>query len=343
MTLARIALALFITMASVVVLEHTKTILIPFVVAVIVWYTIRLVQLAIKRITFRGHPLPRWVRGSLAFLVIMSTLALLAGMLINNLRNIAEVLPQYEENLRLMRQQAGERFGSGLMGRFENAASGIDLTKVLSMVLNSLTALFGNGFMVLLYAAFIMLEERYARDKLLSLSPNDESRQRTLDVLRRVDRSLAHYVTLKTGVSALTGILSYIALLVIGVDLAFFWAVVIFLLNYIPTIGSLVATVFPALIAGLQFGAPGPMLWVLGVVGAIQVVVGNILEPRLMGNSLNVSALVVILMLTFWGWLWGIVGMMLSVPITVTMVIVMAQFPATRWLAVLLSDKGQVE
>ena len=85
------------------------------------------------------------------------------------------------------------------------------------------------------------------------------------------------------------------------------------------------------------------MLWVLGVVGAIQVVVGNILEPRLMGNSLNVSALVVILMLTFWGWLWGIVGMMLSVPITVTMVIVMAQFPATRWLAVLLSDKGQVE
>ena len=145
---------------------------------------------------------------------------------------------------------------------------------------------------------------------------------------------------LKTFVSLLTGLLSYFALLSIGVEAPVFWAFLIFLLNYIPTIGSLIATSFPALFALLQFGELGPFLWVLGVVGAIQVIIGNIVEPKVMGNSLNISSLVVLLALAIWGSLWGIIGMILSVPITVIMVIIFAEFKATRPIAVLLSEKG---
>jgi AI-2 transport protein TqsA len=137
--------------------------------------------------------------------------------------------------------------------------------------------------------------------------------------------------------------LSYIALKMIGVDFPVFWAVLIFLLNYIPTIGSMIATLFPVVFALLQFGTYGPALTVVVFVGSIQVLVGNILEPKWMGNSLNVSSLVVLLALAFWGWLWGVTGMILCVPITVMAVIVCAQFPQSRSIAVLLSEQGNVD
>lgn len=342
MGLTRIALALFVMIASVVILSYTKDIMIPFILALILWYMIRLVQVRIARFTFKGNLLPRWLRGSLAFGSISLVLFLFTSLLLSNIRGITEVLPQYEQNLLVMRAQIEQFTGLDLANQFDKAMRGMDLGKIVTLVLNSVTVVIGNGSLVLIYVAFIMLEERHAKEKLLAMY-NGGGIEQTKEMLQRVDDSLSHYVTLKTGMSLLTGALSYVALLFIGVDFAFFWAVLIFLLNYIPTVGSLLATLFPALIAGVQFGSVVPAFWVLGVVGTIQMLVGNVLEPRLMGNSLNVSPLVVLLALTFWGGLWGIVGMFLSVPITVVMVLIMAQVPSTRWVAVLLSEKGKLE
>lgn len=335
-------MGLFVIIASVLILDQTKAVLIPFVLALIVWYMIRLVQVRFKRITFRGRALPRWLRGVLAFATIAGVLSLFISLLISNINNVADLLPQYEQNLSVMRSQIEQLTGFDLGRQLDTYLRGMDVGMVLTLVLNALTSLLGNGTLVLIYVAFIMLEERHVREKLVAMH-NGGGIERTRAMLDRVDASLSHYVTLKTGMSLLTGVVSYVALLIIGVDLAFFWAMLIFLLNYIPTVGSLLATVFPALVAAVQFGSLGPALWVLGSVGAIQLLVGNMLEPRLMGNSLNVSPLVVLLSLAFWGWLWGILGMFLSVPITVVMVLVMAQFPATRWAAVLLSEKGRLK
>lgn len=341
MGLKRLALGLFVIIATGVVLDHTKAVLLPFVLALIVWYMIRLVQVRFKRITFKGRMLPRWLRGTLAFATIAGVLSLFISLLISNINDVAGVLPHYEQNLSAMRTRVEQLTGFDLGRKLDTYLRGMDVGKVLTRVLNALTSLLGNGTLVLIYVAFIMLEERHAREKLLAMY-NGEGIERTLVILERVDASLSHYVTLKTGMSLLTGVLSYVVLLIIGVDFAFFWAMLIFLLNYIPTVGSLMATVFPTMVAAVQFASFAPALWVLGGVGAIQMLVGNMLEPRLMGNSLNVSPLVVILALAFWGWLWGIVGMFLSVPITVVLVLVMAQFPSTRWAAVLLSEKGRL-
>ena len=136
--------------------------------------------------------------------------------------------------------------------------------------------------------------------------------------------------------------MSYIVLSIIGVDFAIFWAYLIFLLNFIPTIGSLIATIFPVLLAFAQFGTWIQPSLVLILVSSIQVLVGNILEPRLMGNSLNVSPLVVLVSLAFWGWLWGVVGMIISVPITIMLIIVCSQFDNLRWIAIVLSRKGDL-
>ena len=142
--------------------------------------------------------------------------------------------------------------------------------------------------------------------------------------------------------SLLTGFLSYFALLFIGIDAPLFWAFLIFLMNYIPTVGSLIATVFPAMFAMMQFGELMPGIWVLIIVGAIQLVVGNFIDPKLTGSSLNVSPLVVLVGLAFWGAIWGIIGMILSVPISVMMIVVFAQFPNTRAIAVLLTKDGSI-
>ena len=139
-----------------------------------------------------------------------------------------------------------------------------------------------------------------------------------------------------------TGAISYAVLVIVGVDYAAFWAVVIFLLNYIPTIGSLLGVAFPALLALVQFDTPIPALVVGGVLGGVQFTIGNIIEPRLMGRSLNLAPLVVILSLVIWGHIWGVVGMFLCVPVTGMMMIVMSYFPATRPFAILLSSDGRI-
>ncbi|MEO7081272.1 MAG: AI-2E family transporter, partial [Flavobacteriales bacterium] len=274
MGLKSIALALFVIIATVIILSYTKAIMIPFVLAVIVWYIIRLVQIRIARFTFKGKMLPRWVRGTLAFGSISLVLFLFTSLLLSNVRGITEVLPQYEHNLLVIRAEIEQLTGLDLGTQFDRAIRGMDLGKTLTLVLNSVTAVIGNGSLVLIYVAFILLEERHAKEKLLAMY-NGGGIEQTKEMLQRVDDSLSHYVTLKTAISLLTGVLSYVALLIIGVDFAFFWAVLIFLLNYIPTVGSLIATLFPALIAGVQFGSVVPAFWVLGVVGIIQMLVGN--------------------------------------------------------------------
>lgn len=128
----------------------------------------------------------------------------------------------------------------------------------------------------------------------------------------------------------------------IGVDYAEFWALIIFLLNYIPTIGSMLAVLFPSMLAIVQFGTVLHPVLTLCLLGGVQFAIGNLIEPRLMGRSLNLSPLVIMLALTFWGAIWGITGMLLCVPITVILMIIFSEFKQTRPIAIMLSADGIV-
>jgi AI-2 transport protein TqsA len=145
-----------------------------------------------------------------------------------------------------------------------------------------------------------------------------------------------------TAVSALTAVLSYAVMRLAGLDFAFFWAVAIFFLNYIPTIGSILGTVLPAAFALLQFQALAPVLAVLAGIGAVQFVIGNILLPRMAGQVLNISLAATIFSLFFWGALWGITGMFVAMPLTAILIIAFGHFDPTRPVAVLLSRTGEL-
>jgi predicted PurR-regulated permease PerM len=219
---------------------------------------------------------------------------------------------------------------------------GIDFAGLLSSLLSALTSLFGSAFTVLLYLLFILLEEPILPQKLKAMYPDKKKYNHIKNLVAKIDHSIGSYIALKTLVSLVTGFLSYFALLFIGVDAPLFWAFLIFVLNFIPTVGSLIATIFPAFFAILQFGEFTHGLLVLGIVGSIQLVVGNFVEPKLMGNTLNISPLVVFLTLAIWGVIWGITGMLLSVPITVILIIIMSEFEGTRPFAILLSQQGKL-
>jgi predicted PurR-regulated permease PerM len=161
-------------------------------------------------------------------------------------------------------------------------------------------------------------------------------------VLGQIDHDIRIYIRIKTTLAVITSTLAYIVLAWIGVDFAAFWAVMVFFFYYIPTVGSILAIVAPALITLVQFDHLGPFLIVLLVIGTIQIVMANVIEPAIMGLSLNLSPLVVIFSLVVWGTIWGVVGMFLCVPIMVVLLIVLAHFKTTHPVAVLLSADGKV-
>jgi predicted PurR-regulated permease PerM len=199
-----------------------------------------------------------------------------------------------------------------------------------------------NTFLVIIYLIFLLLEQRIFSKKLQQIF-NGKHQITFKKGLEKVKHSIESYILVKTLISFLTASLSYVILIIIGVDFAFFWAFLIFLLNYIPNIGSLIATVFPAILTLIQFDTLWPAFFVLFGIGTIQFLIGNFIEPKAFGKSLNLSALAVILSLTFWGFIWGVVGMFLCVPITVIIMIILSNFEETKPFAILLSDDGEIE
>lgn len=342
MNLTKIANLFIIIITSVVILVYSMEVLVPFILAVLVWFVIKEVRRGLRKLPGIGEKLPEWLQTTVATLLILFIGYLVINMLRINIQSLSRSLPQYEANVESMVLSINQRWNIDLQDSLEGYARDFDFANIIRGVLTSLTGILGDIFMILIYLLFLILEERIFRNKLRAIYPSQARYESMSLILEKIDKSISGYLTLKTVVSVITGVLSYVALLIIGVKAAAFWAFLIFLLNYIPTIGSLIATAFLAIFAMLQFGEFIPAIWVMVIVGAIQVLVGNVVEPKVMGNSLNISSLTVILALAFWGALWGITGMILSVPITVIMIIVFSEFPNTKPVAIMLSEKGRI-
>lgn len=210
----------------------------------------------------------------------------------------------------------------------------------------------GNLVLILIYIAFLFAAQASWTHKLDNIFTDFERRDQVRKVGDDARRGIETYLWTQTVISALITLLTYLSLIALGVENALFLSALIFVLNYIPTIGSIVAAAVPPLFALVQPmvpewipGSPPTDTYfyaviVLGVVSFWQFSIGNFIQPRMMGESLNLSSLVVLLALAIWGAIWGIPGMFLSAPLTVLMMILFAQSDSTRWLAILLSADG---
>jgi predicted PurR-regulated permease PerM len=318
-------------------------ILTPFVYGVVVWFLASFIKRQIERIPLLKKKVPNWIINTLAFLFILIILSLVSSLINSNITSLLKNSDIYATNFQKIIEDINTVFQIDLSAQITSAIESFDYMGILGSLVNNLSGTLGNVIMIALYAVFIFSEESVISDKIKKVFKNPEEYKRVSAILKKINDATSDYIRLKTQVSLLTGVIGYIFLLVMGVDAAFFWAFLIFALNYIPTIGSLTATLFPAIFSLVQFGELEPFLIILVGLGVIQWFIGNVLEPKIMGRTLNLSPLVTILALIIWGEIWGITGMLLSVPITVVMVIIFSQFESTKPLAILLSENGEID
>jgi AI-2 transport protein TqsA len=205
--------------------------------------------------------------------------------------------------------------------------------------LNKLINMMGNTFLILLITIFTLLEfGSFSVKAKAILSGSDKS----ISYFSTILQNVRHYLGIKTLICLLTGVLVYLSLLIIGVDYPLLWAMIAALMNYIPNIGSIIAAVPAVLFALIQLGLGGAF-WTLASYLIINNILGNIIEPRIMGKGLGLSTLVVFLSLLFWGFIFGTVGMFLSVPFTMTIKIILEQNEKTRWIAILLGTPAEAK
>jgi AI-2 transport protein TqsA len=331
-----------IIITLVVILIYAQSIIIPFILAILFWFLIRVIKKILFKVKFISK-WPKWLLTMLSSILLLSFLLLAVQLISKNIQQLSDTLPVYEANVTKITNSINEHFDIDLFSMMSDYAKDINFAGLLSSLFSALTGLFGSAFTVLLYLIFLLLEEPIFPKKLKAMYPDKERYSHINSLVGKIDHSIGNYIALKTVTSLVTGFLSYFALLFIGIDAPLFWAFLIFVLNFIPTIGSLIATLFPTIFAILQFGEFTPGFLVLAIIGSIQLIVGNFIEPKLMGNTLNISPLVVFLTLAIWGVMWGVTGMLLSVPITVIIIIILSEFKSTKPIAILLSQRGQLK
>ncbi|MEM8569486.1 MAG: AI-2E family transporter [Pseudomonadota bacterium] len=323
-----------------------RGIIVPFVLAAIVAYVIVGLAHFLSRVPWIGAHVPSWLRNLASMLAIGLVIASLVSLIVTNANAVAAVIPRYQDQLLSLIQTIAILFGVQEEQTWttlrDQILAQIEFRPLIQTALSSMTQVLAVTAVVFIYCGFLLAERATFGAKLDRVSRDPETTADINAILSEVNERIGTYLALKTFVNIVLGLISWIMMSLVGVEFAAFWAVLIGLLNYIPYLGSFVGVFFPVVLSAMQFGDIGAVLLVLIVLSAAQIFVGSILEPYVMGNSLNLSPTVILLGLAIWSALWGVAGAILSVPIMASLVIVLASFEGTRPMAVMLSRNGQV-
>jgi len=312
-------------------MRASSEILIPFLLAVFISI---IANPLVNKLRNRGIP----IVGAI-LIVIFSIIAIGFGittLLGTSLNDFSNNLPVYKElintsatNFFQFFEERGLKISAAaIIERFDPGAA-MSLT---SSILAGLGGALSSGLLILLMVVFMLLEATIFKYKIRNVfgSQSDGAKQ-----VASFSGTINRYMLIKTGTSLVTGFIATIWLLIIGVDYPLLWGFLTFLFNYVPTIGSIIAAVPPALLALVQFGLFSSLLSAAGYL-VINISIGSILEPRILGHGLGLSTLVVFLSLLFWGWVFGPVGMVLSVPLTMTIKVALSNSESGKWLSTLM-------
>jgi len=320
-----------------------RGLLIPVVIAIFIWNLLNTLHNTMQQIPVVGSRLPDWLCRLLSLLIVASFVALLINIISNNVSEVITASPRYQENLMRIVNAVNSHYQFKSLLSMEGFLKDISLQGIFVNIYGVFTALTGSAVLIALYVVFLFVEQHYFKQKINALFPQLEHRHVVDSITTHIVRDTQTYLGLKTLLSLITALASWIIMKLVGLDFAEFWALLIFFLSYIPNIGAIVATAFPALLALIQFSSWIPFIIITTGIVIIQFLIGNFVEPKFLSKSLNLSPLVILFALALWGAIWGVLGMFLSVPITVMMMIVFAHFEATRPIAILLSQDGYVK
>ncbi len=317
MVLAAVALA--------VALIYTRQVMIPFVLAIFIMY---LVSPLIDFLQTRLR-VPRALSVLAALLVVLAFLTLLALLITTSVRGLTASAGIYRERLTSLAQtflSVVDRFGIDLsQDQVLGAIRELPVLDVVRQTAGGVVGLVSNGVLVIIFVIYLLAGRR----------PN----QIRTGFYAEADQKIRRYLVTKVATSATTGILVGIILALFGLDLALVFGVLAFFLNFIPSVGSIISTLLPLPLAMVQFESFWMIAGVFLVPGAVQMTIGNVIEPLIMGEGLDLHPVTILLALVFWGLIWGVVGMFLAAPITAVLRIVLDRFETTRPIAGLLAGR----
>ncbi len=335
------ARGVLVSLAAAVVLIYglkaAQTLVVPFLLSVF------LTVIGVPPLAWlRRKGVPNGVGVGIVVIGMVLVVVLMVSLIGTSVADFTSRIPYYQERLDqqimslLDRLDLSERFGStrDLLAAIDPGAA----MDMVGAVLNSVRGIFNYTFLILFTVVFMLAEVASIPDKLAAALSSSEE---TLQAFARFNKSLNRYIGLKTAIGLVTGIAVTIWVMILGLDFPLLWGVVAFLFNYVPNIGSIIAAVPAVLLALVQFGLGRALLVAAGYL-VINLLIGNLIEPRIVGKGLGLSTLVVFLSLVFWGWILGPIGMLLSVPLTMTLVMALESHHRTRRFAILLGiDSGK--
>ncbi len=328
------------------VLYVGQAIIVPAVLGAVIVYVIVGLAQVLARLPRLGPLLPLQLRYLVSVLVIGLVFLLLAYLIMANKERAMALAPQYQQSLLAAIQQIAVYFGFETEPTWatlrQELIARVNLQRVVTSLMASVGSILVTFVVVCLYATFLMIERRSFDEKLANLSADATRVARIRNVVEAINQRIGSYLALKTLLSLLLGVTSYGVMALYGLEFAGLFAVLTGFLNFVPYVGSVLGVVVPVFLAVVQFQDPGQILTLLLALTVVQFVIGNFLDPYVMGNSLNLSPFAILLSLAVWSELWGIPGAFLAVPITAILAIVFSEFPGTRPVAVLLSRGGRI-
>lgn len=333
--ITRISLIIIILFIVGIFLKLTKPILFPFLLALFISYAISPLLDWMIRLKF-----PKVLAIALILIFTFAILYLLGLLLYSSGKYFASELPNYSDKINsLLADLAGSVAHLPIKVDIPSIVSQLNLEKITNILLGTLgsfLSFLGNLLLIFVFVIFILAGKDKLPGKIAKAFAEEKAAQLTR-VLESVNRQIQKYIAVKTFLSLLNGALVTLILVIFRVDFALLLGFVTFVLNFIPSFGSIIATIIPVIIAFFQFGNSLVPIWVLISIAITDAILGNFVDPKLMGQSLDLSPLLVIFSLLFWGWLWGIPGMVLAVPILAVMKIIFENIPSLKFLAVLMS------
>jgi len=327
------------------ILMALKTILIPVIIAVFLTYLFHPLVLYLLK-----YRIPKWL-SVIIILIFVSGMNYLTGMIIiSSLSSFPEKLEIYTKNLSGLVQSLLTPFNITL----KEFAEYLNLTiqeydigsifqklfeaGIFQNLFNSLSGLLGDVFIALIFWIFMILgKDKFEERLYYAFTSNRDIVKKNLD---SIDSQLQSYIIIKTIVSLITGIVATVILWIYGIDFAIVWGLLTFVLNYIPNIGSLIATVAPVIVALLEYGFGITTISLAVLLVVSHNVIGNLIEPHYLGKQMDLSPVFVLFSLIFWGWVWGIVGMFLAVPIAASMKILFSNIEPLKPVAIVMGSKA---
>ena len=337
--LGRNALVLLAVIAVGAALAWGAAILTPLAVAIFLMVMVD----GFSRLLMRRAGLPGWAAMPAAIAILVAALGVTLAIVADNSVDFANQLVGAAPRLNVVIASIAGLFGMAVPPTVQGLIDQLNPSRYLGALVGALQSFGSAALYALIYLGFLIASRQGFRHKADKLFPDLQERRNAGEVFVRIRDGIERYLWIQTVTGAAMAVGSGLAMAALGLPNAAFWAFLIFLASYIPVLGGLVGSLLPPLFALLQFQEYWRAIVLFGLLQAIFFVVGNVIQPRMQRDSLNIDPVVVLLSLAFWGAVWGVAGMFLSTPLTVMAIIILAQFPGSRWIAILLSGDGEPE